>query len=191
MNEIGYEETAFPYDYSRQKIYYIICRVITWLFVLTAVFFGFLTIFSPIENNAWLFPLFFMVWSILMAVLITVLVKPRLYNCYDYIFVSGDVRVIKVVNTKKRKKVISFDSKDVYQVGRYESETYEKHRSMPNVKVIFAPSNRQEVEEKPKYYIAANVDGVKYLVVLECTEKFLRYVLQFAGKPVLEKDYKG
>ena len=33
------------------------------------------------------------------------------------------------------------------------------------------------------------IGGVKYLLVLECTEKFLYHVLQFSGKHVLEKEF--
>ncbi len=187
MNEVYYEETAFPYNYSRQRVYYILCNVMAVLFALTALFFVFILLLSPVDGYAWVLPLIFIVWNILMIVLV-LYIRSKQYNCFDYIFVTGDIRIIKVINTKKRRKMIIVDSKDVFQVGRYESETYNKYKNMPGVKVVFAPTNKF-VADKPKYYLAATFEGVKYLIVLECTEKFLRYVLQFSGKHVLEKEF--
>lgn len=188
MNEVYYEETAFPYDYKKQKPLYVVCRVFLVLFWIVAIFFALATINCiPMGLEGFLFPLIVTVWSGL-AVAFMYFIKARLYNCYDYIFVTGDVRIIKVVNTKKRKKILIFDSKNVFQVGRYESETFEKHKAAPGTKVIYAPTNKYEAD-KPKYYIGTVVDGVKYLVVIECTEKFLYYVLQFSGKHVLEKEF--
>ena len=186
MNEVGYEETAFPYDYNRQKVLYVICRAVIGIFVfLTVVFIWFFLTF--VDVNAWLSAIFIFAWLVLSIVFLE-FVKLKLYNCYDYIFVTGELRIIKVVNTRKRKKLIAFDSKSVYQVGRFGSETYERHRKTPGIKTIFAPTNKFEAD-KPKYYIAVNSEGAKYLVVLECTETLLRYVLQFSGKTVLEKEY--
>jgi hypothetical protein len=188
MNEVYYEETAFPYDYKKQKALLVICRVFITIFMITGIFFALMTInFIPLGIEGFLFPLIVTIWCVLTLVLMYY-VKAKLYNCYDYIFVTGDVRIIKVVNTKKRKKLVVFDSKDVFQVGRFESETYEKHKNAPGVKVVFAPTNKY-VADKPKYYIGATVDGVKHLIVLECTEKFLYYVLQFSGKHLLEKEF--
>lgn len=188
MNEVYYEETAFPYDYSKQKVYYIVCRVLNALSIICAIVFGFMAlIVLPFGDGSWVFPLIIAVWFLLMVIFF-MFVKSKFYNCYDFIFVTGDIRIIKVVNTRRRKKVLLFDSKNVYQVGRFESETYEKHKNTPGIKVIYAPSNKYTVD-KPKYYIATVVDGVKYLLVLECTEKFLYHVLQFSGKHVLEKEF--
>jgi len=189
MNEVYYEETSFPYDYDKQKILLIVCKVAIGFTILMGMFFTLVLLLSPIENGGWIAPALSVGMSILLIVGLC-LVKSRLYSCYDFIFVTGDIRIVKVVNTKKRKRIIVFDSSDVFQVGRFDSETYNKHRSAPGVKVIYAPTNKYEVEDKPKYYIGATVDGVKYLVVLECTEKFLVHVLQFAGKQVLEKEFK-
>ena len=188
MKEILYEETAFPYDYKRQKVFYIIDKV---LMVLSFIVFGigvFMFTITPMKGDFWwLFPTMIMV-SFFLSGLFFFFIKKKFYNCYDYIFVTGDVRIIQVINTKKRKKMIIFDCKDVYGVGRYESETYEKFRKAPGVKAIFAPSNKF-VADKPKYYIGATVDGVKYLIILECSEKFLSYILHFSGKQVLEKEF--
>lgn len=187
MNEVCYEETAFPYDYKKQKVFYIICKVLIGISIAIAIFFGILFLFTPLDDGSWIFPVSIVVWSILSIVLL-MFIKSKLYCCYDYIFVTGDIRIIKVVNTKKRKKLVIMDSSNVFQVGRFESETYIKHTKAPNVKIIYAPTNKFVVDT-PKFYIAGVVDGVNYILVLECTEKFLVQVLKFAGKHVLEKDF--
>lgn len=187
MNDIYYEETAFPQNYNKQKFIYIGCRILTVVASVLAGFFLFLILFSPVEGNSWVLPLLIGVWFILWAVFFSLL-KRRFYNCYDYIFVTGDIRIVKVINTKKRKAMAIFDSRDVFQVGRYESETYDKLSKTPGIKTIFAPTNKS-VYDKEKFYLAATFDGVKHLIVLECTEKFLKHVLMFAGKSILEKEY--
>ncbi len=181
-NEVLYEETLFPSDYSRQKVFYIICRVIIAIFIAATVFF----VFSLIYIDWHL--VFYAVWFALGAVAF-VLIKKHFYNCYDLIFVSGEVRVIKVVNTKKRKKIAIFDSKDVFGAGRFGSETYEKFAASPDIKKIFVPTNKYVID-KEKYYICTVVDGAKMMFVLECSETFLKYVLKYCGKPVLEKEFK-
>ena len=188
MKEILYEETAFPYDYKRQKVFYIIDKVLIGIAIAFCFLWVFLFLFSdPTLEYWWVFPVFNFALSVISAVFFF-LIKKKFYNCYDYIFVTGDVRIVKVVNTKKRKKVLLFDSKDVYGIGRFESETFEKYKKAPGVKIIYAPTNKF-VADKPKYYIGVTVDGVKYLLVLECSEKFLSHILHFSGKQVLEKEF--
>lgn len=189
MNDILYEETATPYDYSRQKIFYVACKVAMILMLVTAAFFILITLLSSSEDGQYVFPLILAAWFVLLAVLAWI-IRSRLYNCFDFIFVSGEVRIIKVVNTKKRKKMLVFDSKDVFRIGRFGSETYEALAKTPDIKKIFAPSNKTEYEGKPKYYFGTVSGGMKYLVVLECSETLIKHILQFSGRAVLEKEFR-
>ena len=56
MNEVCYEETAFPYDYKRQKVFYIICKVLIGISIAVAIIFGYLFMFTPLDDGSWIVP---------------------------------------------------------------------------------------------------------------------------------------
>ena len=70
----------------------------------------------------------------------------------DCIFVSGSTRIVKVVNYKRRKRMLVFEAKEVEQVGKIGSETFEKWYSSPGIKKLYATPNKYiEGRERKKY----------------------------------------
>ena len=53
-------------------------------------------------------------------------VKNDMFVDYDYTFVTGSVRISKVIRRIKRKNVMKFETSDILQLGKYGSESYEK-----------------------------------------------------------------
>ena len=120
---------------------------------------------------------------------VTFLIKRRLFLFYDYTYISGDVRIIKVLNGKTRRRVAVFDVKSINQVGKVGSSSFNDLASLKDVKKVVATPNGMKAKAQ-LYYIYANVDGVQTLIVLECDERFLSYVVSTRGKSIIEKDYK-
>lgn len=180
MQEVSYEETAVASNYDKQRKTYKLFMVLSRVFyVLCGISIYFALMFG------WGFA-FFAVWF-LASGLFSNYIQRKYYNAYDYIFVTGSVRIIKVRNTKVRKRVLLFDATDVAQIGQYESDNYVKASKMPGVKVVFAPENKY-IDEKPKYYLSVTTDGNKYLLVLECSKKFLSYITMFSRRTVVDKE---
>ena len=59
--------------------------------------------------------------------------RNTLYVEYDYTFVSGSIRVSKVIKNTKRYFVIKFDTFNIEKIGRYNSATYKKYELMPGI----------------------------------------------------------
>lgn len=180
MNEILYEESVESKNLKLQKTFYTVYSVLMWLFVVASILLVCLggLMFTPL-----------LVLLVLCAISAIVFgfVRTRVYYCVDYTFVSGSTRIIKVVNYKRRKRVLVFDAKEVETVGRVGSETFEKLFKTPNLKKVYATPNTSFDDA---YYVFLMQNGVKYMVIMECQETYLRHLVSFAGRNVVEKDYK-
>jgi len=180
MNEVLYEESAEPKNIKTQKAFYVVYSVFGWLTAIAAAFF---LIFS-FANFLSALPLIalFATSSFLFFFF-----RTKIYYCVDCIFVSGSTRIVKVVNYKRRKRMLVFEAKEVEQVGKIGSETFEKWYSSPGIKKLYATPNKY-IEDG--FYVVATVNGIKYLVLFECKEEYLVNLVNFTGKTVIEKDYK-
>lgn len=179
MREVLYEESANPSNLKTQKIIYIVYSIFLWALIISSLFVFFVEFFITGFDFLLLFlvPPAILFWFI----------RSKIYYCVDLIFVSGSTRVVKVVNYKKRKKVIIFDSKEVLQVGKITSASFEKVWNTPNIKKVYATPNKY-LEQG--YYVYLNQNGQPYVVILECKEDYLLHLVSFTGKQVVEKDYK-
>ena len=101
MREVLYEESAQPINFKSQKVLYIIYSVLMWISLIASILVFFIEFFLGFD----LFMLFIALTTILFAY-----VRTRFYYCVDCIFVSGSTRIVKVINYKKRKKIIVFEA---------------------------------------------------------------------------------
>ena len=115
-------------------------------------------------------------------------VKSRINVSYDYCFVSGELRVSKVVNINKRKLIARFDCAEIIQIGDIDNSSYERLKSDPMTKEVICTSNMEATEGKFFMYILIN-NGGKKLYVLECREQLLINILKFSNRSALESDY--
>ncbi|MBO6263334.1 MAG: hypothetical protein J6N93_03540 [Clostridia bacterium] len=180
MREVLYEESANPTNLKLQKFIYIVYTIIMIFNIVLSVVFFLFGLYVDISM------LILCALSIGGAVLFAFL-RTKIYYCVDCIFVSGSTRIVKVINYKRRKKIIVFEAEEVVQVGKITSESFEKVLSTPNIKKIFATPNRYLDEG---FYVQINHDGVNYVVIMECKEEYLQNLVMFTGKKVIEKDYK-
>ncbi len=199
MQELFYEESANVINQSSAKRKYITFKILSIIFyVLT--FFWFVFIFNFVECNVIedgveksnLFEVLFS-WIIFAILLFTgvvfTIIKNKCYVDYDYTFITGTIRIAKVINQAKRRLVLKFDTVNIEKIGRYESLTYNKYLLISDIKKKILTQNSVAGKNKGFYYIVANVDGEKYLLVLECTALFISNVLKYSYKYVLEEEF--
>ena len=93
------------------------------MFFLVAVFLATITNLFPVN-------LIFAVLAVLCY-----FAKQREYVEYEYTFTSGDVDIDRIVEARKRKRVISFDIKDIYMMAPVGSASLD---GAPNGKEIKA-----------------------------------------------------
>ena len=107
---------------------------------------------------------------------------------YDYCFVSGELRISKVININKRRLVAKFDVEDIVQIGDVDSPSFDRFFADPTSKNVFCTSNADAAEGKFFMYILAEYNGKK-LFILECRENLLMNIMKFAKRTTLDHDY--
>ena len=183
--DVFYEESAKARDSVKASRRYKVCHYAS-VFFLVLGFLGLMFIWNiPIDGVAfWLFicSWFFICWFVLFKM------KNRFNVSYDYAFVSGELRIAKVVNVNKRKLVARIQSEDIVQLGDVDNTAFDGLRADPNTKTILCTSNDEAEEGKFFMYILVNDNGKK-LYVLECRELLLMHMLKFVKRTTLESDY--
>lgn len=183
MKEEFYETSVGPERLRSQKVFYILYKVlfvIALIIFIGAVYFWLLTA----DTGFVIIMAFCLFFGAISFVL-----KRRLYLFYDYTYISGEVRVIKVINGRVRRRVIVFDAKDVKQVGKTTSESFKKLADTKSIRKIVATPNGLNASAQ-LYYVYAVINGQETLIVLECEEKLLAFIVSTRGKDIIEKDYK-
>lgn len=194
MKEIFYEESAELRDRKSAGRKYYTFKILSVLSYVLLVFWVILVFVGyDIGQGYWLTNLIFILVPIVVFLLSGIFlgrVKNRFYLDYDYTFVTGSVRIAKVIKNSKRRSIIKFEAENIERIGKYDSATYNKYAKMPGISKLILTGNYTPAEGKDFYYIAVNADGSKKLLVLECTETLIVNILKFSNKNVLEEDFK-
>lgn len=116
------------------------------------------------------------------------LTKRRVNISYDYVFVSGELRISKVFNVNHRRLLARIDCQDMVQVGDVDNPSFERFCADPTNKKVICTPNAEPSKGKFFMYVLADYEGRK-LFVLECRESLLTNIMKFAKRSVLESDY--
>ena len=198
--ETLYEESAVNLDEKKQKIYHTVFYVVQIIFIVLAIawfliFGGFLP--YPDESKGvtfanvigdWIFFFMFLI-SFIMGAVFGALMKKRFNVSYDYVCVSGELRISKVFNQRKRRLVCRIDPSDILQVGDMDSPSYDRLRATPGTKEVICTPNLVASSEKFFLYVLAVYEGEKKLFLLECREALLLNLMQYLRRDVLDRDY--
>ena len=183
--DVFYEESSIAKNEKAGKNKYRIFHVLSNVFLAIGIFCIIFTFYVPLDALVlWLFIClwFFVCWFILYKL------KNRFNVSYDYTFVSGELRIVKVFNVNKRRLAVKIQAEDIVQLGDATNASFENLRSDPNTKLVFCAANDQPTEDKFFMYILANTNG-RILYVLECREVLLMHILRFVKRTTLESDY--
>ena len=191
MREVFYEESSMVQDIKSAKRKYIIFNVLSivpYVFIFLWLFFIFGNLIITTDEIIFKLAIAF-VPVIFLFLLAYFSSKKRddVYADFDYTFISGSVRISKVIYNIKRKNVITFGSDVIEKVGKFNSQTYKKIESYSNVKKMILTSNRQPSEGKDFYYIYVVNNSGKKLLILECTQLFILSLLSFCKRHVREE----
>ena len=184
--DVFYEESSSVHNSTKGAKKYKILHAISIVF-LTLGIIGLVLGFYFIPLELWIIwglfcAWFFVAWFLLRRW------KMRVNVSYDYCFVSGELRISRVINVNKRKLVARFESEDIIQLGDVDNPSYDRFTSDPSTKTVICTSNDMPAKGKFFMYILANYNGKK-LFVLECREELLMNILKFAKRNKLESDY--
>ncbi len=185
--EVFYEESSIAMDARKEakkyKLIHVFSNVSLAIFIVLVIL-G-ISVLPAKDFIGWLIATcswFFVAWIVLFKL------KQRFNVSYDYVFVSGELRIARVINTTKRKFVARLDPEDVLQIGDAESSSFNELAADANVKKIYCTSNAEPVEGKFFMYILVHDDKRK-LYVIECREEMLVHYLKFVKRTTLASDY--
>ena len=182
MRDEFYENSVGPQNDRQQKT---LLNVYNVLFVIAICFFVISLYFLLLTFDSG-----FIILTILAVIFCVSLffLKRKLYTFYDYTYISGEVRVVKVINGKSRRKFMVFDCKKVKRLGKVGSETFNSLHKSGKYKLKVATPNGLNSQNQ-LYYLLIQDEAEDVLLILECQEKFLVYVVSVNGKSIIEKDY--
>ena len=185
--DVLYEESATVKDANKKAKKYTILNILSICFLFLAISATFFfVLFIPSIGDMIFFGAsalsLFGCWFVLFKW------KNSTNVSYDYSFVSGELRISKVININKRKLLTRFDTESIIQIGDADSTSYERFAADPNVKKVICTSNDEPAEEKFFMYILVENEGRK-LYVLECREELLLNIMRFAKRTALDRDY--
>ena len=190
MNEIYYEETATIKNEKSARLKYNILNVLSIISYCLILFWVFIFLTTFIHVNIIVDIIVFIIPSTIFVLIGYFLgrFKNKFYIEYDYAFVSGTIRIAKVIKTIKRKFLLEFDCSAIEKIGLYGSHTYDSYAKMPGIKIEILTQNDYPLVDKEFYYIVANVNAEKTIFIFECTKTFIINVLKYSKKTVLEKE---
>ncbi len=189
--DVFYEESAITKDAKKAEKKYKLVHILSNVSLALGIILVLLGFNLPSENPiasffTWLFVVcswFFVVWFCLFKF------KQRFNVSYDYVFVSGEIRISKVININKRKLVTRIQADQIIQIGDMDSESFNDLQKMAGIKLIACTPNDEPMEGKFFMYLYTVVEGKKLLYIFECREELLMHILRYASRTALAKDY--
>ncbi len=182
MREEFYEYSASPRSEKSQKIIYTVYNVLFIISVIALVIFLFLLMMTGDSGFV------FLSCVTVIFGLALYLIRRKMLIYFDYTFIAGEMRIVRVINGKFRRKFLVFECKDVFLLGKVGSDSFEKLYATPQIKKRMATPNGFGAENQ-LYYVGVDIAGEKNIVIMECDEKMLSFIAAYAGKNAIEKDY--
>ena len=192
MNEVLYEETVLIKNFKSAKFKYNFINALSLISYSFTLFWIWIYLTSFAYVNTLVNILCFVIPEVIF-ISIGILIgkfKNRFYQEYDYAFISGTIRLAKVINSVKRKFLFEFNCSDIEMLGIYDSETYNKYEQMPGVNKQILTPNDTPAEGKDFYYLVVNLNAEKMLLIFECTKTLILNILKFSKKTILEKELR-
>ena len=192
MQEVFYEETALTQNTGSAKTKYYVFKTFSIISYVLAGFWLLINLISfPTQGNVLINILFVAIPFVIFLISGILLgrFKDKFYVDYDYTFVSGSIRLSRIIKNVKRKNLLVFDTRNIEKIGTYNSDTFARYSSMPDKKLMYLTSNVEPSDGKAFYYMVVNTNAQKYLLILECTEVFLINIYKFTGKLVFEDNF--
>lgn len=192
MREIFYEESSSQIKSKSIKLKYYGCTLLAFALFVFA-FFWLIGNFSSIDFSAKLVNslLFIVLPCVLLVVSGIFLIKlsSNIGVDYDYTFVTGSIRVAKVIMDSKRVPIISFETSNIEKIGKVESQTYKKLTMDNFIKIEELTAKTFADANKSFFYFLINHEGEKKILIFECTDLFVKHIISFANKHLLEEDF--
>ena len=190
MQDVFYEEsTTLNNEKSENKKYGLIKFGAT-ITIFIAVFWAYMVIFF-LDLRSVFNIIFFGVLPIVLFVLLGMYLgklKDKFSVVYDYTFITGSIRISKVIRNVKRKSIINFECSEIEKIGKIGTDLYNSYLNQANngLNIIRATLNNEPAYEKAFYYVVVNSMAQKTLIVLECSKEMVLNILKFSKRTIVD-----
>lgn len=192
MQDILYEECVECVNSKNEKIkYYLLFTFSILSFFLALLCFYIVINFVNINtSNVLIKMLIAFIPSVAFIVIGVMLLNFKNNFCldYDYIFVSGSLRISKIVKKVLRKDVIKFNTDQIGKIGPINSKFSKKILENKAYKKLILSANDKPLEGKDFYYITVFNNGENYMLILECTKQLIVNLLKFSKRTVKDEE---
>ena len=106
-------------------------------------------------------------------------VKKFLYVEYEYIFTNGEIDIDSITEAKNRKKVISFNIRDVELLTKEKSNEYKELKDIPKKKLKCITN-----KSRHNFVAVINVGAQRMQLVFSPDEKFLELCQKYNPRGV-------
>mgnify|MGYP005778578281 CR=1 FL=1 len=192
MQEVFYEESIGMHDEGPAKRRFRMFTITGVLCIIFAIFAFMNFMFTDTSLDGYVVSL--IIWGVLFAIMVVGAIflfikRHSFYLSYDYTFVSGELRISKVIHNRKRKLLYRLSDDKLIMIGRIESETYKKLKASPDSKEDILTPNVEAEEGKEFFYIQAATNVGKRILVLECRPQMISTILRFTRRNIMESEF--
>lgn len=193
MQEIYYEESSTCKNEKNEHRKYMTMHILSYLSFFFAILWFFIIInFLVLDEN---FLVKLLIFLIPLAIFITsgILLtkfKNKFALDYDYLIISGSLRISRVINGAYRKQLYNFSTGFIEKLGKVGSDTYKSYFNNDTVKKVYLTSNDTADDGKDFYYIVITQNAERNILILECTKTFMINVYRCCKPSVKDEDFK-
>ncbi len=193
MPEIFIEESIDmqnPKEGKRKQIFVIFLCILS--VILCLISFAFFSMIPAEDGNKnltsiWVYVIYFIPVLLFGALAIYFFFKRNDFvNSYDYTFVSGSLRIARVLNYVKRVPLIKIEANEIMSIGLVDSQKFLRIQSGKIDKKIFATPNYKT--SKRLMFIQARCGGDVKLIYVELSKNMILAISKFVTIGTIEKD---
>ena len=110
----------------------------------------------------------------------------KLTEEFDYVLNGRELKIVRVVESKRRKLYLTVDLADIEVMGKVENDSYDKAEATPGIKKEYALANPNDIEQI--YYAVYNSSKGKKLLHFEPSAELLREIRMSLGRELVQKN---
>jgi len=110
----------------------------------------------------------------------------KLTEEFDYILNGRELKIVRVMESKRRKLFLTIELTDIEVMGKVECDSYDKMEATPGIKKVFAVANPNDLALI--YYAVYNSSKGKRLLHFEPSAELLREIRMSLGRELVQKN---
>ena len=112
----------------------------------------------------------FMLFVVIGIIYVLYLIITSVNMEYEYAFTSGELDVDKIINARKRKRLTSFEIKDMEILASCKNPDFNRYANNPKIEILYACADKNGDD---LYFTVYNEDGHSRMLIFNPNERIL------------------